>query len=59
MYVCIFLCIESLVSVCVCVYTLQAQKRLKEAEQKAYLDPAKSLEEKEKGNACFKGGLSL
>lgn len=35
----------------------QAQKRLKEEECKAYLDPAKSLEAKEKGNAYFKEGL--
>ena len=35
---------------------MQTQKRLKEEERKAYLDPAKSLEAKEKGNACFKEG---
>ena len=34
----------------------QALKRQKEEEMRAYVDPAKSLEEKELGNACFKEG---
>lgn len=34
----------------------ETQKKLKEAERRAYIDPQKSLEEKEKGNALFKEG---
>lgn len=37
----------------------QAQKRQKEEERRAYIDPAKSLEEKELGNACFKEGSTV
>ena len=35
---------------------MQAKNKQAEIEQRAYLDPQKSLEEKEKGNACFKQG---
>jgi stress-induced-phosphoprotein 1 len=35
----------------------EVEKQIKEEERKAYIDPVKAEEEKEKGNALFKSGL--